>query len=105
VTKSAFDLPVQPYPMIFGISVRDVSYGFRTQYRETPEGGWLMDLMDGNALPLARGIPLVSGLDLMYQFNHLNLGFALVTLCLDGRTTPTYESLGIEDRLVLVIEI
>ena len=105
MTKLTYAMPVQPFPVQFKVTIRDVVYVFATQYRETPEGGWLLDIFGVDQQPQARGLPLVAGLDLLYQFNHLALGFALVVLCLDGRTTPTYESLGVEDRLVLVMEI
>jgi len=103
--KYAYELPVQPFPVTFQVSVKDVDYGFRTQYRETDEGGWLLDLFDANNLPLAMGIPLVVGLDLLYQYNHLAIGFALLVSCLEGRTTPTYQSLGPQDRLLLIVEV
>lgn|SRR3954467_415544 len=105
MTKRAFELPVQPFPVIFEVAARDIVHEIRTQYRETPEGGWIVDIFDADKNPKVMGIPLVVGLDLLYQYNHLNLGFALVVLCLHGRTTPTYESLGREDRLLMVMDV
>lgn len=104
MTTSFFEIPLEPKPMDFVVRDNvDRSYRFLTQYRETNEGGWILDIDDDNTgEKLVYGIPLVTGLDLLWQFNHLNIRFHLLVDCRGGRTTPTFESLGTEDRLIAV---
>lgn len=99
-----FELPVAPWPQDFQVTLRRRrTFRFVTQYRTADEAGWLIDLFDVTAgAPLVRGIAVVTGLDLVWQYDAFDLGFHLIMQCGGGRTTPTFESFGVEDRLILV---
>jgi hypothetical protein len=75
-------------------------YDFRQGLMST----WLLSIWDHTDVPMVMGIPLTTGLDLMWQYPDLELGFNLIVQCRDGRTTPTYDSLGVRDSLILVRE-
>jgi hypothetical protein len=102
MTKVAYSLPVKPYAVKFRIMVGNTDYWFQTQYREAEEAGWVLDLLDANEQPMIMGIALVAGLDLMWQYHHMGVGFSLVLKTREDRGTPTYESLGTDDELLLV---
>lgn len=105
MNRVSYDLPVKPYPVTFRVMLRDLRvYWFSTQYREGDEAGWLLDIRDADRLPLIMGTALVTGLNLVYQQSSFELGFDLVLLCQEGRTTPTFESLGNGDRLLIVLD-
>lgn len=105
--KIVYEIPLDPRPLIFSFTVHDKAYEVRTQYRDTDEGGWILDIHDVTENPfiLVMGIPLVSGLDLLYQYTNFDFKFALLMLCKSGRAAPTFESLGVEDKLVLVTTV
>jgi hypothetical protein len=65
---------------------------------------WVLSIGDHDDVPLIMGVPLTTGLDLVWQYPDLELGFNLVVQCRDRRTTPTYDSLGVRDSLILVRE-
>lgn len=104
MSKVYFELPLKPVPMNFTVrNSREQIYKFSTQYREADETGWILDIDDGHTgEPMVHGIPLVTGLDLMWQYNYLDQNFHLIMQCADGRTTPTAQSLGVEDKLIMV---
>jgi hypothetical protein len=102
MSRTVYSLPVKPYPVKFRTMVNDTDYWFATQYREADEAGWVLDILNANENPLIMGIALVSGLDLMWQYHHMALDFSLVMSCRENRGTPTYESLGSQDELLLV---
>ena len=102
--RIVYELPVEPRATLFENIIGGRVYRFRVQYRDEPEAGWIFDISETTDLPvpLVSGIPLVSGLDLLYQYEHLGFGFALVLVCKGGRDVPTFESLGVEDKVYLV---
>lgn len=42
-------------------------------YTNKVSGGWFLDLFDGDDNPLVLGVALVTGLDLLYPFRHLDV--------------------------------
>jgi hypothetical protein len=104
--RIVYELPVEPRATLFENIIGGRVYKFRVQYRDDPDGeaGWIFDIAETTDLPvsLVSGIPIVSGLDLLYQYAHLGLDFSLVLVCKNGRDVPTFESLGVEDKVYLV---
>jgi hypothetical protein len=66
-------------------------------------GGWILDIFDNNNNPMACGLPLIVGIDLLYQFRYLGIGGALV-VSVDGDPdgTPTFDGLGTTSHLYFV---
>jgi hypothetical protein len=104
-TRTIYEVPLGPGATDTVIRIGARYCRFRTQYRVATEGGWLLDLtsQEVDRPFVIRGIPLVSGLDLLWQYGYMNVGFHLLMQCRDGRDAPTYESLGQEDKLVAVV--
>jgi hypothetical protein len=98
------EIPLAPYPVRMTVPIRGRIYSLATQYREALYGGWVLDVGDGlTGERLVSGIPLVTGADLLEQYQHLAFGFHLVVYTEDGRDQPTYDSLGVADRLVVYV--
>lgn len=65
-------------------------------------GCWVMDVLDVNDVPILRGVPLVTGADLLGQYAYLDIGGGghMVTLTVgDLDAPPTYVNLGSDGRL------
>ncbi|EOY4401227.1 hypothetical protein ACP50N_002294 [Klebsiella michiganensis] len=61
---------------------------------------WFLDLMDSTGADLIKGIPLITGADLLAQYKHLGLGFSLYVVCDDPASeNPTQFDLGINSHL------
>ncbi|ENS4778499.1 TPA: hypothetical protein PFT73_002138 [Klebsiella pneumoniae] len=61
---------------------------------------WFLDLMDSTGSDLIKGIPLITGADLLAQYRFLGLGFSLYVVCDDPASeNPTQFDLGINSHL------
>ena len=67
------------------------------------QGGWILDIADGNNTPIVSGIPLVTGADLLAQYAYLGIGGSLyVSNPNDPGASPTFGSLGDTSSLYFV---
>ncbi len=99
------EIPVQPFPVRFQIVLDGVTFIMQTYYRDAPEAGWMMDI-EGAASGdvFARGIPLITGADLLEQYKYLFSGQLWVVSEGADDSVPTYDSLGVKHRLLYGIE-
>lgn len=96
------EIPLSPENQKFSIALYGKSLQISLIWRAT---FWCLDIMDGAGNPLINGIPLVSGVNLLEQYNHLGLGFALYLSCDDPLNDyPTETDLGIKSHLYAVTE-
>lgn len=92
-----YEIPLTPEPQSFGISLagRELRLAFRWAESSCPDapGGWLLDIFDApdDLVPLACGIPLVAGCDLLRPYGYLELGGGLM---LSGNLPPGLDDLG-----------
>jgi hypothetical protein len=104
VTGTIFQVPLQAAPQVFPINIAGNSYTFTLQYRNTPMGGWILDIGDANDVPFLQGIPLVTGANLLAQFSYINFGFGLfVSTLSDADAVPTFTNLGTDGNLYVCI--
>jgi hypothetical protein len=68
--------------------------------------GWVLDIADVNNNNLCTGIPLVTGEDLMAQFDYLALGFSLFVYDTSGPpdAAPTLDSLGVTSQVYFQLQ-
>lgn len=97
-----FKIPLQNTPQVFDIELNERS--FRMVCRWNPEmPAWTVCLLDGETqAPLVTCLPLVTGTDLLAQFQHLGIVGSLFVYVDGGAGTeeiPTLESLGKEANL------
>lgn len=100
-----FEIPLSPSPQTFAITLNGIAYNLTFVYRMSPDGdgGWIMDIADGNSNPLACGLPLVTGSDILGQFRYLGIGGALA-VGTDGTPldVPAFTDLGVTSHLYFI---
>lgn len=98
---SVFKIPLQNIPQSFNISLQNVDYTITCKFNDSPDGGWVLDIADGNSgQSLATNIPLITGADCLSGLEYLQIGGQLYVFT-DGNETavPTYLNLGVESNL------
>jgi hypothetical protein len=84
----------------FDILLGTQSYHLTLIYNDQMDGGWYMDIADNLGNPLADGIPLVTGADLLAQYPDLAIpGTLTVQTDHDILAPPTFDNLGINSHL------
>ena len=90
-------------PQQFSITLGQVEYQLTLIYRDTDQGGWFLDIADTAGNPILQGIPLVTGADLLAQYEYLNFGGRLwVQTLSDPDAVPTFGNLGDDGLLYWV---
>lgn len=74
-----YNIPLRSGPQEFTIALSGIVYGVRVRYNARTEL-WVLDIADENGNSLVRGIPMVTGCDLLAQFHHLGFGGALIVI-------------------------
>lgn len=99
------EIPVRPIDQTFRISLSGKNYGFRLKWNPIVNA-WVLDIADGQDVPLLSGIPLVTGLNLLAPYPYLEFGGALYVLS-DGDATavPTQVTLGTQGHLYYITEL
>jgi len=98
------EIPLTPKPQYFNIDLAKRTYRFVLAYRN----GWTLDVYSTEhdpAEPIILGLPLVTGVDILSQYQHLGIGGALVILS-DSTVfaEPTRDNLGQATRLYFVTD-
>lgn len=105
MTLEVYRIPFSNEPQQFEITLN--GFELIVIYRWNTEAEcWMLDLTDAvtNASLIA-GLPLVSGIDVLAQHEHLGLGGSLI-IYTDGDETaiPTLTSLGDESNVYFVVD-
>lgn len=94
------EIPLNPTPQTLTVLLGNVYYQLNVQYRNALEGGWTLDIADNTGVPLIQGIPFVTGVNLLAQYEYLGIGVDLrVQTDSDPDKIPTFENLGVESHL------
>ena len=98
-----FEIPLYPSPQRFGVALNGVRYRLTLTYRDADMGGWFVDIADASDNPIACGIPLVTGHDMLEQFEYLSMNGAMWVYT-DGipAAVPTFENLGDQSHLMWI---
>ena len=102
---AVFEIPLSPQPQKFSIQLGQVTYNMRVFWCEAPTGGWVLDINDSSDVPIANGIPLTTGADLLRQLTYLGIGGGgqlVVQTDFDANAVPTFENLGVQSHLYFV---
>lgn len=98
-----YEIPTQPQPQAFQITLVGVLYGFTVKWN-VPNESWVIDIADGSDNPILSGVPMVTGADLLEQFDYLNFGFQLVCQTDNNPdAVPTYSNLGSSGHLYAIV--
>ena len=89
-----YNVPLRDGPQTFAIALSGITYRVRVRYNERIET-WVLDLADVEGNSIIRGIPMVTGCNLLEQYHHLNFGGALVAYNpdSDGDAPPQFDNL------------
>ncbi|WP_420028481.1 phage baseplate plug family protein, partial [Klebsiella quasipneumoniae] len=74
------EIPLSPENQRFSISVAGQSLQMAVTWRAA---FWCLDIMDSTGADLIKGIPLITGANLLAQYRYLGLGFSLYVNCDD----------------------
>lgn len=100
MTMLPYEVPLSPTPQIFEIQLGDVTYKMRVSWNDASQGGWILDIFDVNEVPIICGIPFVTGVNLLGQYDYLGFkGQLFVQTDYDLYAVPTFTNLGIQARL------
>jgi hypothetical protein len=97
-----FEIPLSSANQTLSIALNGVSYVLRFIFCQTTDAAacWLLDINDQNDNPIVCGIPLVTGADLLGQYQYLGFGFILY--CFSDSVSsdiPTFANLGTTSHL------
>jgi hypothetical protein len=100
---STYEIPLAAQSTTMTITLAGVTYNLAITWRDAPANGWFLDIYDAQSNPILTGLALVTGANLLEQFDYLNFGFALyVQSDGDPDLNPTYQTLGITSHLYAV---
>lgn len=99
---SAFEVPLQPIAQAFFIQLANVTYKMSLKWNDVSVC-WVFDLATADELPILQGVPIVTGVDLLAQYQYLEIGGGLIALT-DGNpdAVPTFQNLGSGGNLYFV---
>lgn len=106
MTLQAFEIPLVPNQnQQFTVSLSGVQYSMTVRWN-TPGQCWVLDIEDINANPVLEGLPLITGADLLEQYQYLGFGGQLIVQTdFDVNAVPTFENLGTTGHLYFVTDI
>lgn len=96
-------VPLTAEPQTFGIALAGAQYRLTLRWCAAAEGGWLLDIADADETPLAAGIPLVTGADLLDPFPELGID-GMLWLYSTSELPPAYDELGETVQLIFETE-
>lgn len=100
---AVFEIPLSPQAQTFDITLGTKTYKLTVAWNDAPSGGWVLDIADANDVPILTGIPLVTGANLLEQFDYLDLGGELqVQTDFDLNAVPTFGNLGVTSHLYFI---
>ncbi|WP_047236641.1 phage baseplate plug family protein [Chromobacterium subtsugae] len=98
-----YKIPLSAGPHRFRVQLGANTYQFVLVWRDAHGGGWFLDINDAAGNALVGSLPLVPGVDLLAQYEHLGIGGGLY-VATDGAplARPTFNSLGVSTWLYYV---
>ena len=102
-----FLIPFQNVPQDFNITLANKEYRIVNKFNSAPEGGWVIDIYDGETdEPLVMNIPMVTGCDLLEQYEYLGIqGKLIVYTDGDELAVPSESNLGVESNVYFKTEV
>lgn len=94
------EIPLTPTPQKLTVLLGNIYYQLNVQYRDIIEGGWFLDIADSTGVAIIQGIPMVTGCNLLEQYDYLGINADLrVQTDHDPDAVPTFTNLGITSHL------
>lgn len=93
------EIPLQPLPQQFRVTLGEKQLQMVTRWRDAPEAGWTLDICTSEGVPLIAGMMLVTGANLLAQYQHIVPGLLFVASDVHPWDAPTFENLGVGSHL------
>lgn len=101
--STPFLIPLDATPQSLSIGLGGVLYTLIVKWC-WPAQCWIIDILDSNGTPLLSGIAIVTGADLLDQFEYLGFGGQfIVQTNNDTDAVPTFDNLGSQGNLYFVV--
>lgn len=94
-----YEIPLSAEGQSFRIALSGVEYQLRVQWRNAIDAGWTLDISDANGGALINGVPLVTGCNLLEQYQYLIPGVLWVQTTAEPDAVPAFDNLGIGSHL------
>lgn len=93
------EVPLSPVPQAFHIQLDNVEYALT--FRWNVIGAcWILDIASSDDVPIIQGIPVVTGINLLGQYQYLGFTGALIAQTdNDPDKVPTFTNLGEQGHL------
>lgn len=102
---TAYEIPLSPQPQRFDIELGGVTYKLTVLWNNAPTGGWVLDIANSLDEPIISGIPLVTGANLLAQYEYLGFSGSLeVQTDFDLFAVPTFTNLGTQSHLYFLTD-
>lgn len=98
-----YEIPLSPEPQTLTVALAGVTYQLLIVWNKIGQC-WVLDIADAGGNPLVQGIQVVTGLNLLMQYEHLGFvgGMLVAQTDFNPNAVPTYANLGITGRLWFV---
>lgn len=98
-----FEIPLKAgVPQLLSVFLAGVEYQLRLTWCD-PMAAWVLDIFDASGNPLAQGLAMVTGLDLLSQLEYLGIGGQLVVqVDNDSSAVPNFTQLGDTGHLYFI---
>ena len=104
MAQVAYEVPLDATPQSFTVSLAGTEYRMTVKWNTAAEC-WVMDLSTTAGVSVLGGVPLVTGADLLAQYEYLNFGCQLVVQTDDDTdAVPTFDNLGTNGHLFILVQ-
>lgn len=91
---TAYEIPFSATPQTFTITLNGIAYKLTVKWNTIAQA-WVMDIGNASNNPIVQGIPLITGADLLAQYQYLGIGGSIICQTdNDTNAVPTYDNLG-----------
>lgn len=91
---TVYKIPLDSGNQKFSLTVGNTEYRVELIYRDIDEGGWDLTLKDSDGNDLIAGIPLVTGCNLLEQYQTVIVGSLWVEVEGQDDAVPSYDDMG-----------
>jgi hypothetical protein len=97
-----FQIPLIAAQQSFSIILNGTTYTMRLIFCDDPSAGWILDIGDVTGNPIICGIPIITGVNLLGQYDYLNFGGGLIVTLSGDTLSVGYKDLGVNAQLYYV---
>lgn len=102
MSGTAFEIPLVPRPQQLNVVLSGVTYQLTVRPNDAAQC-WVLDMYDDLGGPVALGMALTTGVDLLSQLQYLGIGGQLWVISdVNPLATPTFVNLGTGSHLLFV---